>query len=46
MRPDQLERKRIVESGGLAIASLKAGVDNALVDWAKANGLFLYVVEP
>jgi hypothetical protein len=43
MRPDQLHRKKIVESGGLAIASVNAGVDTELIDWAKAEGLFLYV---
>ena len=43
MRPDQLQRKAIVDAGGLAVASLKSGVDDTLVDWAKANGLFLYV---
>jgi hypothetical protein len=42
-RPDQLERKRIVECGGLAVASVKAGVDTELIDWARINGLYLYV---
>ena len=43
LRPDQLQRKRIVESGGLAVASLKAGVDTELIDWARINGLYLYI---
>jgi Domain of unknown function (DUF4326) len=43
MRPDELERKRIVESGGLAVASLKPGADDALVNWARINGVYLYV---
>lgn len=43
MRPDQLERKAAIEAGGLAVASLKAGVDTELIDWARINGLYLYV---
>ena len=43
MRPDQLERKALIQSGGLAVASLKAGVDTELVRWAEINGLTLYV---
>jgi hypothetical protein len=33
----------IVECGGLAVASVKAGVDTELIDWARINGLYLYV---
>jgi hypothetical protein len=46
MRPDQLQRKAIIVEGGLAVASIRKGIDDELVGWAKAKALYLYVGRP
>jgi hypothetical protein len=43
MRPDQIQRKTVIEAGGLAVANLHVEKDTELVAWAMNEGLFFYV---
>lgn len=42
-RPDEVERKAIVEMGGSVLANVRKGADEDLVRWAREEGLFVYI---
>jgi hypothetical protein len=47
MRPDELERKRMVESGGSVVANVRKTkgrrADEDLIRWAEESGHFVYI---
>jgi hypothetical protein len=47
MRPDELERKRVVEAGGSVVANVRKTkgrrADEDLIRWAEESGCFVYI---
>ena len=44
MRPDEVERQALVEAGAAVLANRKT--DEALIAWAKARDLYVYIGRP